>query len=407
MSECCSKLSTLFKLDDSRMDNEKKKVLVVDDDPAVSDLLVALLSEKYQALTTDFTEVDLVEFCHHEKPSCILLDVNLGTKDGRDICLNIKQSFGDSAPPIVFISGDDSEENVISCFEQGGDDFISKPFSTEQVIRKVESLLKYDTLFKNLQNQSEELSELVTTTMSQASSYGAVLNMVKQINIANTEQGISQCIFDFLASQGLTSAIYFKHLFGVSCFDQKSKICSPIIKEVFELAHNRKRIHKLGTRLMVSDKHVSILIKNPPSEEAEEYGIFIDIIAVIIEALEARYLGLLREQRLSKLHSELSQVIHDLHYSVEDVRAKKQKLIDDIVLRVGLSFHELELTERQEDFFSKMLEDTVMGHDDNNNVIMNLQNKLSLLVEEINELVEPSKPEQEEPEQIEDDIELF
>jgi len=387
------------------MVNEKKKVLIVDDDPTISELLIALLSAKFNGVAADPAQVNIIEFCKRENPSCILLDVNLGEHDGRDICLDLKQEFGDLTPPIIFISGDDSKENIISCFDKGADDFIAKPFSSEQVVRKVESLLRYDTLLRTLHNQSEELTELVSSTMSQASSYGAVLTMVKQINIANTEQGIAQCIFDYLASQGLTSSIYFRNLFGSSCYDQKAKICSPIIKEVFELAHNRQRLNKLGTRLVVSDKHVSILIKNPPEEDSEEYGIFIDVIAVIIEALEARYLGLLREQRLSKLHTELSGVIHDLHHSVEDVRAKKQKLIDDIVLRIGLSFHELDMTEEQELFFNKMLEDTVMGHDDNNNVIMNLQNKLSSLVEEINELVEPDKPVEEET--TNDDIELF
>ena len=384
---------------------QKRKVLVVDDDPTISELLVTLLSLKFNGVVADPQQVDIVEFCKVEKPSCILLDVNLGTHDGRQICVDLKKEFGDFAPPIIFISGDDSKENIISCFDTGADDFIAKPFSADQVIRKVEALLRYDTLFRTLYNQSEELNDLVSSTMSQASSYGAVLNMVKQINIANTEQGIAQCVFDFLASQGITSSIYFKNLYGCSCYDQKAKICSPIIKEVFELAHNKKRLNKLGSRLVVSDKHVSILVKNPPAEDTEAYGIFIDVIAVIIEALEARYLGLLREQRLSKLHTELSGVIHELHHSVEDVRAKKQKLIDDIVLRISLSFHQLELTEEQETFFSKMLEDTVMSHDDNNNVIMNLQNKLSSLVEEINELVEPNKNEGEErPEQ---DVELF
>lgn len=395
--------STSYK--DECMSDEKRKVLVVDDDPTISELLVTLLSTKYEGVSADPDHVSIVEFCKKEKPSCILLDVNLGEHDGREICEQLKNEFGDFAPPIIFISGDDSRENIISCFDIGADDFIAKPFSSEQVIRKVESLLRYDTLFRTLYNQSEELNDLVSSTMSQASSYGAVLSMVKQINIANTEQGIAQCVFDFLASQGITSSIYFKNLFGSSCYDQKAKICSPIVKEVFELAHNRKRLNKLGSRLVVSDKHVSILIKNPPVEHSEEYGIFIDVIAVIIEALEARYLGLLREQRLTKMHTELSSVILDLHHGVEDVRAKKQKLIDDIVLRISLSFHELEMTEQQEQFFSRMLEDTVMGHDDNNNVLMNLQNKLSSLVEEINELVQPTKIADKEP--TEPDVELF
>lgn len=387
------------------MSGQNRKVLVVDDDPAISELLVTLLSTKFTGMAVDPDRTNIVDFCKTEQPCCILLDVNLGGQDGRSICQQLKQEFGDFAPPIVFISGDSSRENIISCFDIGADDFIAKPFSAEQVIRKVEALLRYDTLFRNLHNQSEELEELVSSTMSQASSYGAVLNMVKQINLANTELGIAQCVFDFLAGQGLTSAIYFKNLFGSACYDQKAKICSPIVKEVFELAHNRKRLNYLGSRLVVSDKHVSILIKNPPLEGSEQYGIFIDIIAVIIEALEARYLGLLREQRLSKLHTELSGVIHDLHHSVEDVRAKKQKLIDDIVLKISLSFHQLELTEEQEMFFNQMLEDTVMGHDDNNNVIMNLQNKLSSLVEEINELVEPTNNAVSEA--VEQDVELF
>lgn len=144
---------------------------------------------------------------------------------------------------------------------------------------------------------------------------------------------------------------------------------------------------------------------NPPAEDDEEYGVFIDIIAVLIEALEARYLAFLREQELRILHTELSNVIHDLTVSVEDVRSKKQKLIDDIVLQISLSFHELDLTEDQEVFFSKMLENTVMTHDDNNSVIKSLQARLTDLVDHIKDLVKPNTIKVEE--RVDDDIELF
>ena len=245
--------------------------------------------------------------------------------------------------------------------------------------------------------------------MSQASRYGAVLNMVKKITMSHSEQSIAQCVFDYFASEGLTSSIYFTNQQDTCCFDQKAQICSPMIKELFELAHNRKRLYKLGSRLLISDKHVSILIKNPPVEDSEQYGIFIDVVAVIIEALEARYVGRLREQRLVLLDSELSQVILELHHSVEEVRAKKQKLIDDIVLRIGLSFHQLDLSEEQEVFFNTLLEDTVMGHDDSNTVMSQLQGKLSGLVEQIHELVvtEDEVKQEVESEVKEDDFELF
>jgi hypothetical protein len=240
--------------------------------------------------------------------------------------------------------------------------------------------------------------------MTQASSYGSLLNTVKKLNHCNSENEIADCLFQYLASQGLSTALYFKTPQSSLCIDQKSKICSPIIKEVFELTHNRQRLFQLKNRLVVSDQHVSLLIKNPPEEASESYGIFIDIVAVLIEALEARYLSMLREKELFSLHNELTEVIFELHHGVEDVRSKKQKLIDDIVLRIGLSFHELELTEEQEVFFTKMLEDTVMAHDDNNNVIMDLQSRLTKLVSEINDLVKTESDNEPEPD---NDVELF
>lgn len=387
----------------------QKKVLIVDDDPAINALLMNALSDKFDAVSLG-TGKSAIEYCSSHQPDAILLDVNLGDLDGRVVCHELKQKMGDDAPPVIFISGDSSDETILSCFDQGGDDFISKPFSSEQVKQKVTSLFKYDTLFRNLKSHSEELSDLVSSTMTQASSYGAVLQAVKNLNHCNTESEIANCIFQYLATEGLTAAVYFKNGEQSLCFDQKSKICSPIVKEVFELTHNKTRLYKLKNRLVVSDKHVSVLIKNPPAEDDEKYGVFIDIVAVLIEALEARYMSYLREQELTQLHGELTGVIFDLHTSVEDVRAKKQQLIDDIVLRIGLSFHQLDLSEDQEDFFAKMLEDTVMTHDDNNNVIMDLQNRLQVLVEEINELVkkEPEKQEvQADESDAEDNFELF
>jgi len=402
----------MYRFDDDirkMMGSEIRSVIIVDDDPTVIELLSTIMSGKFEPIGVEENVDSIISAIKEKSPCSVLLDVNLESVDGRDICQDIKKEFGHKAPPIILISGDSSEENIISCFEHGADDFIPKPFSFRTVIGKIDSLLKYETLLKNLQIQSDELSELVSTSMSQASSYGSLLNMVKNINLKNSEMDIAQCVFDYLESEGLSSAIYFKNAHESHCFDQKARICSPMIHELFEIAHNRKRLYQFGSRLLVSDKHVSILIKNPPSEQSEEYGIFIDIVAVMIEALEARYLSFMREQRLTMLDSELSQVIVDLHDSVEEVRAKKQKLIDDIVLRISLSFHELELTETQEDFFNKLLEDTVMGHDDNNVVIVNLQNKLAELVDQIHDLVvEEVESDASEEEAVgNDDIELF
>lgn len=386
-----------------RMSIDSKKVLVVDDEPIINDLLAEYLKGKYEVNTATRGQ-EAIDFCRTNSPNVVILDVNLGDMDGREVCRQIKDSGSSNSPAVIFISADSDEETILGCFESGGDDYLVKPFSPSLVLQKVDSIFKYSALFTSLKSESEELSELVTSTMSQASSYGALLNLVKKLNYCNSESEIADCVFNYLNNEAINSAIFFKTSNHEYCFDSQARVCSPILKEVFELTHNRQRLYRTKTRVIASDKHVSILFKNPPPEDSEEWGIFIDVIAVLIEALEARYLSYLREKELGVLHNELSGVINELNVSMEDVRGKKQKLIDDIVLRIGLSFHQLDMTEEQEDFFNKMLEDTVMGHDDTNIAVSELQSKLSELVSQINELVMPAQRMQ----QIEDDdVELF
>ena len=365
---------------------DKKKILVADDDQGINLLLVNSLSQKFDVHSA-FSGAGALSECAIHKFDLVLLDVNLGDINGKEVCKTLKNNEAEKPPLVIFISGDQDQENIISCFENGADDFIAKPFSPLQVLTKVEALLKYDVMIESLQSQSQELTSLVTTTMSQAFSYGSSLQMVKQLNHANSESEIAQTVFSFLASQGLHAAIYLVNDKNTSCFDQTSTVCSPIVKEVFELTHNKQRIKNLGNRLMVSDTHCSILVLDPPKSDEEAYGIFIDIITVVIEAVEARFIGFLREQELKSLNKELSLVISQINTDVEQVRQDKQQLMDDIIMQIGLSFHKLDFTIEQEEYFTKLMEQTLLSHDENNNVLMTLQGRLQTLVNEMKTLL--------------------
>lgn len=383
------------------MDTQPTNVLVIDDEPAIGKLVCQTLADKFSVSAVTSGEEGLSHF--RDKPShVVIVDVNLENSDGRELIQRFREDPAND-PIILCMSADASEETVLSCFDSGADDFVAKPFSIAVLEQKIEALIRYQSLYSNMRAKTEELSHLVDVTMSQASSYGSLLTAVKKLNQCHEESQIADVVFNYLSSQGLNSAIYFTSPHQTTCFDSHSRICSPMLREVFELTHNTERLLRLRQRLIVTDQHVSFLVKNPPSEQSEEYGIFIDIVAVLIEALESRFMSLLRERELNQLQKELSTVIVELNTSIEDVRQKKQKLIDDIVLRIGLSFHELELTEEQEIFFNKLLEDVVMGHDDTNVVVSNLQSKLGELVNEIKQLVDDNS----QTVQSIEDVELF
>lgn len=118
---------------------EKHRIFVVEDDVKIASLLAETL-RKYQydvAIVKDFEQV--IEECTLFNPHLVLLDINLPTYDGYYWCRKLRQY---TKCPILFISARSGEMDQIFALENGGDDFITKPFNYEIVLAKIRSHLR-------------------------------------------------------------------------------------------------------------------------------------------------------------------------------------------------------------------------------------------------------------------------
>ena len=109
--------------------SSSKKILIVDDDPQIQDLLTQMLSvqEFETEVASDGFEagVKVIKF----KPSLIILDLFMPGMDGFEVCKRIKGNPGTSQIKILAITGFDTKENRERIMEAGADAYMTKPFN--------------------------------------------------------------------------------------------------------------------------------------------------------------------------------------------------------------------------------------------------------------------------------------
>ncbi|HHY88814.1 MAG TPA: response regulator transcription factor [Chloroflexi bacterium] len=117
----------------------KPKILVIDDDETLTEVLELNLRAKgYQVMTAN-TGLDGIKLAYETHPDLIVLDVMMPEMDGYDTCKRLREM---SDVPILFLTAKGLEQDLIKGFEVGGDDYVRKPFSLREVEARVQALLK-------------------------------------------------------------------------------------------------------------------------------------------------------------------------------------------------------------------------------------------------------------------------
>ena len=138
------------------------KILVVDDDFEILKLMRTILEMKnYQVMT--YQEVTVpIDINNFKGFDLILLDVMMPNIDGMQICKQIRNKV---SSPIIFVSAKDTEEDIVSGLNLGGDDYITKPFSINQLIAKVAANLKREERYKQGELSNQVVRDLSPITI--------------------------------------------------------------------------------------------------------------------------------------------------------------------------------------------------------------------------------------------------
>ena len=119
-----------------------EKILVVDDEEHIAELIsYNLTSNGYKVITAN-NGIDAVKIAIEEKPNLILLDLMIPGKDGYDVCKDVRSNSEIRNIPIIMLTAKSEELDKILGLELGADDYITKPFSVRELLARVKAVLR-------------------------------------------------------------------------------------------------------------------------------------------------------------------------------------------------------------------------------------------------------------------------
>lgn len=118
-----------------------KKILVVDDDPYILMSLEFLMKKEGFDVKVARNGTEALEIIHQENPALVLLDIMMPDMDGYAICKHIKGNKKLQQIKVVFLSAKSKESDIQKGYDLGASLYVTKPFSTRDLMKKVRELL--------------------------------------------------------------------------------------------------------------------------------------------------------------------------------------------------------------------------------------------------------------------------
>jgi two-component system OmpR family response regulator len=120
--------------------DRRGRVLVVDDEAPITELLSTALRYMGYEVTTARTGMSALEAASRTPPDVVVLDVMLPDIDGFEVCRRLRAD-GDFVP-VIFLTARDAEEDRVTGFIRGGDDYVTKPFSLEELTLRISAVIR-------------------------------------------------------------------------------------------------------------------------------------------------------------------------------------------------------------------------------------------------------------------------
>lgn len=212
------------------------RLLLVEDDNDMSQYISSLLKNKYN-ITTARNGKEAFDIAITKIPDIIVSDVMMPIMDGVELCRAIKSELSTAHIPIVLLTARVLTEHVVEGYEAMADDYILKPFSSNVLLYKLDSILKNREKLKQIFSKNIETLEVPLSEIKIEEIFlKQVIDFIKN-NINNPELSVSDLCNEF----GMSRSLFFQKMKAVSDISPNKLIQSIRMKTAIEMLKKGER----------------------------------------------------------------------------------------------------------------------------------------------------------------------
>lgn len=161
-----------------------KTILVVDDEKPIADILQFNLVKEGYKVVCAYDGDEALEKVEEVKPDLMLLDIMLPKRDGMEVCREVRKKYD---LPIIMLTAKDSEIDKVLGLELGADDYVTKPFSTRELIARVKANMRRHQTVTTTEEAKEENNDIVIGSLTIQPDAYLVLKRDESIELTHRE----------------------------------------------------------------------------------------------------------------------------------------------------------------------------------------------------------------------------
>lgn len=329
-------------------------VLIVDDSPADLQMVMSVVQQEFKvvAATSGQQALTVVD---KARPDLVLLDVTMPGIDGYQTCQEIKDAH--PSLPVIFLSANDSTEEILQGYGAGGSDYVVKPFSPDVLINKVKGAFENQKQADELKKEADYASEVAMAAISSSSELSTVVSFLRDSFYAQDIRDLLRLINRCLKDYGLTGSLQLRCVDNTLDFSMTGPVSSLEEELLSRISDMPERIKELNNRMFLNFDKASLLIKNLPMEDPDRVGRLRDYLMILIEGINERLVffdaQISAEQKransVTHLISEVKSSLDNIYDLQKGIEKRNVSILDNLVDDIDEAFIGLGLSEEQEE----------------------------------------------------------